>query len=73
MRFTATPIVGDTRVVIGIAGVPGTVAYGAQGNLGRELVRLANLQLEREETEGSGVHVLGDGVILEPGDEGWDG
>jgi len=51
VRFKATPIVGSTKVTIGLVGFPGAIAYEAHGNLGRELVRLANLQLEREEAE----------------------
>jgi len=51
VRFKATSIVGSTKVNIGLEGFPGTIAYEAHGNLGRELVRLANLQLEREEAD----------------------
>lgn len=53
MRFKAVSIAGDTRVDIAIAGLPfgGTVAHAAHGNLGRELVRLANAELEREEQD----------------------
>jgi len=48
VKFKAFSIAGSTKVNIGFADFPGTIAHEVHGNLGRELVRLANLQLDRE-------------------------
>lgn len=50
-RFKVIARLGDSRVDIGIEGFPGTVASEVHGNLGRELVKLANERIDQLNAE----------------------
>lgn len=47
VKFKVFPIAGDSHINIGFESAPGTIAHNVHGIIGRELVALANAEIER--------------------------